>query len=95
MTPRYGRIALFGVSVLVTLTTVLGLLPMTLGLGQGGGLQAPLAITIVGGLLSATALTLVVVPVIYMLVDEAAAAGRRRFAQLGEARPASWKGDVA
>ena len=53
----------------IAMTTVLGLLPMTLGLGQGGGLQAPLAITIVGGLLSATALTLVVVPVIYMLVD--------------------------
>jgi len=44
-------------------------LPMSLGLGQGGGLQAPMAITIVGGLLSSTVLTLVVVPVIYMLVD--------------------------
>jgi len=55
--------------VMNTLTTVLGLLPMSLGLGQGGGLQAPMAITIVGGLLSSTVLTLVVVPVIYMLVD--------------------------
>lgn len=57
--------------VMNTLTTVLGLLPLSLGIGQGGGLQAPLAITIVGGLLSATALTLVVIPVIYMLVDGA------------------------
>lgn len=81
--------------VMNTLTTVLGLLPMSLGLGQGGGLQAPLAITIVGGLLSATALTLVVVPVIYMLVDRASEAGRRRLAQVLEAGQASWKGDVA
>lgn len=55
--------------VMNTLTATLGLLPLALGIGQGGGLQAPLAITIVGGLLSATALTLVVVPVIYMVVD--------------------------
>lgn len=55
--------------VMNTLTTVLGLVPMALGLGRGGGLQAPLAITIVGGLLSATLLTLVVVPVVYLLVD--------------------------
>ncbi|HEX6902998.1 MAG TPA: efflux RND transporter permease subunit [Thermoanaerobaculia bacterium] len=64
--------------VMNTLTTVLGLLPMSLGLGQGGGLQASLAITIVGGLLSATALTLVVVPVIYMLVDGGAERLRTR-----------------
>jgi HAE1 family hydrophobic/amphiphilic exporter-1 len=54
--------------VINTLTTVLGLAPLALGLGQGGNLQAPLAITIVGGLVSATLLTLVVVPVIYMLL---------------------------
>lgn len=56
--------------VMNTLTTVLGLLPLALGLGRGGGLQAPLAITIVGGLLSATALTLVVVPVLYYAVAD-------------------------
>ena len=54
--------------VINTLTTVLGLIPLALGLGQGGGLQAPLAITIVGGLVSATILTLLVVPVVYMLL---------------------------
>lgn len=64
--------------VMNTLTTVLGLLPMSLGLGQGGGLQTSLAITIVGGLLSATALTLVVVPVIYMLIDGAKGTRRGR-----------------
>jgi HAE1 family hydrophobic/amphiphilic exporter-1 len=54
--------------VMNTLTAVLGLLPLALGLGQGGGLQSPLAITIIGGLVSATALTLVVVPVVYMIL---------------------------
>jgi Cu/Ag efflux pump CusA len=67
-----------------TLTTVLGLLPMSLGLGQGGGLQTPLAITIVGGLLSATALTLVVVPVIYMLIDGAEGTRRGRLSGSAE-----------
>lgn len=55
--------------VMNTLTAVLGLLPLALGIGQGGALQAALAVTIVGGLVSATALTLLVVPVIYMEVD--------------------------
>jgi len=64
--------------VMNTLTTVLGLLPMSLGLGQGGGFQTPLAITIVGGLLSATVLTLIVVPVIYMLVDGGSGVRRGR-----------------
>lgn len=59
--------------MMTTLTTVLGLLPLALGLGAGAELQAPLAIALVGGLLSATLLTLVVVPVLYSL---AARAGR-------------------
>jgi len=44
---------------------VLGLLPLAIGLGVGAELRAPLAIAIVGGLLSATVLTLIVVPVLY------------------------------
>jgi HAE1 family hydrophobic/amphiphilic exporter-1 len=49
-------------------TTVLGLLPMALGLGEGAELRAPLAITVIFGLTIATVLTLVVVPVIYTLM---------------------------
>jgi HAE1 family hydrophobic/amphiphilic exporter-1 len=52
-----------------TSTTVLGLIPMALGLGEGAELRAPLAITVIGGLSVATVLTLVVVPVIYTLFD--------------------------
>nr|MBC8426202.1 efflux RND transporter permease subunit [bacterium] len=54
--------------VMTTATTVLGLLPMALGLGEGAELRAPLAITVIAGLLLATLLTLVVVPVVYTLI---------------------------
>jgi HAE1 family hydrophobic/amphiphilic exporter-1 len=47
-------------------TTVLGLLPMALGLGEGAELRAPLAITVISGLSIATALTLLLVPVLYL-----------------------------
>ncbi len=55
--------------LMTTATTVLGLLPMALGLGEGAELRAPLAVTVIGGLLLATALTLIVVPVIYSLMS--------------------------
>jgi HAE1 family hydrophobic/amphiphilic exporter-1 len=48
-----------------TLTTVLGLLPMALSGGEGSEIRQPLAVTIIAGLLSATVLTLVVVPALY------------------------------
>ena len=57
--------------LMTTGTTVLGLLPMALGLGEGAELRAPLAITVIGGLSVATLLTLVVIPVVYLLVDRA------------------------
>ena len=55
--------------VMTTVTTVLGLLPLALGFGSGAELRAPLAIAIVGGIVSATVLTLFVVPVVYSLVQ--------------------------
>ena len=60
--------------LMTTLTTTLGLLPLALGLGAGAELRAPLAIAIVGGLLSATLLTLFVVPVLVQLVARASSA---------------------
>jgi len=55
--------------LMTTSTTVLGLLPMALGLGEGAELRAPLAVTVISGLLLATVLTLLVVPVIYTLLS--------------------------
>jgi HAE1 family hydrophobic/amphiphilic exporter-1 len=49
------------------LTSTIGLIPIALGLGQGSELRAPLAITTIGGLLSSTFLTLVVLPCFYVL----------------------------
>jgi len=56
--------------LMTTLTTVLGLFPLALGLGEGAELRAPLAITVMGGLLVSTFLTLVVVPSAYLIADE-------------------------
>ena len=55
--------------MMTTLTTVLGLAPMALGIGQGAEMRTPMAITVIGGLLTSTLLTLLVVPVMYSLLD--------------------------
>jgi len=54
--------------LMTTLTTVLGLVPLALGLGDGGEAQAPLARAVIGGLTSSTLITLILIPVIYSLV---------------------------
>jgi HAE1 family hydrophobic/amphiphilic exporter-1 len=55
--------------VMTTLTTALGLLPMAIGFGEGAEVRTPMAITVIGGLLMSTLLTLVVIPVVYSLLD--------------------------
>ena len=57
---------------MTTLTTVLGLTPMALGLGEGAEIRAPMAIAVIGGLVLATLLTLVVIPVVYDTLDRRA-----------------------
>ena len=57
---------------MTTLTTVLGLLPMALGLGEGAEIRAPMAIAVIGGLILATLLTLVLIPVAYDTLDRKA-----------------------
>jgi HAE1 family hydrophobic/amphiphilic exporter-1 len=55
--------------LMTTLTAVLGLLPMAISGGEGAEVRAPMAITVIGGLIVSTVLTLVVIPVIYTLLD--------------------------
>jgi HAE1 family hydrophobic/amphiphilic exporter-1 len=55
--------------LMTSLTTALGLLPMAVGVGEGAEVRAPMAITVIGGLLVSTFLTLVVIPVVYSLMD--------------------------
>ncbi|MCH7664920.1 MAG: efflux RND transporter permease subunit [Acidobacteria bacterium] len=63
-----GRIRLRPI-LMTTSTTVLGLLPMAIGLGEGSELRSPMALTVIGGLLSSTALTLLLVPAVYSVLD--------------------------
>ncbi|MCZ6560248.1 MAG: efflux RND transporter permease subunit, partial [Gammaproteobacteria bacterium] len=55
--------------LMTTLTTTLGLLPMAIGFGEGAELRTPMAITVIGGLLTSTLLTLIVIPAVYSLMD--------------------------
>jgi HAE1 family hydrophobic/amphiphilic exporter-1 len=55
--------------VMTTMTTILGLVPLALGIGEGAEIRAPMAITVIGGLAVSTLLTLVVIPVVYCVMD--------------------------
>lgn len=59
--------------LMTTSTTVLGMLPLAIGLGEGAEVMRPLALTVVGGLLVSMLLTLVVIPSLYLVADKAAA----------------------
>jgi hydrophobic/amphiphilic exporter-1 (mainly G- bacteria), HAE1 family len=72
--------------IMTTVTTIFGLLPMALGIGSGAELQAPMAIVVIGGLGVATLLTLVVIPVIYLLI-EGARSGERSGAGAAAGEP--------
>lgn len=63
-----GRLRLRPI-MMTTLTTTLGLLPLALGFGEGAEMRAPMGITVIGGLLVSTLLTLIVIPVVYDLLD--------------------------
>jgi HAE1 family hydrophobic/amphiphilic exporter-1 len=73
--------------LMTTATTVLGLAPMAIGIGDGAELRTPMAIAVISGLVTSTALTLVVIPTLYDLVER----GRERLlgrAAAAEAEPA-------
>ena len=56
--------------LMTTLATILGLVPMSLGIGEGAELQAPLARVVIGGLAASTMITLVFVPTVYTIFEE-------------------------
>ncbi len=55
--------------MMTTTTTILGLLPLALGFGEGAELRMPMGITVIGGLLFSTLLTLILVPIVYDVVE--------------------------
>ena len=51
-------------------TTCVGMIPISLGLGEGGEMLAPMAISIIGGMIASTLVTLILIPVLYSVIDE-------------------------
>ncbi len=74
--------------LMTSLTTMLAMIPLAIGLGDGGEVQAPLARVVIGGLATSTLITLILIPVLYSLVKERQAAWAGQWA-LGRLRPAS------
>ena len=55
--------------LMTTLAMILGMLPLALGIGAGAELRAPMAVAVIGGLITSTVLTMVIVPLAYYLID--------------------------
>lgn len=55
--------------MMTSLTTILGLLPLTLGFGESAALRAPIAIAVIGGMITSTLLTLIIIPCYYESVE--------------------------
>jgi len=56
--------------IMTSLTTVLALLPLTIGFGESAALRAPMALAVIGGLVTSTLLTLIVIPCVYAVFDQ-------------------------
>ncbi len=67
--------------MMTTLAMIFGMLPLALALGQGAEMRAPMARAVVGGLITSTLLTLIVVPVVYTLLDDLTETLRRRWSK--------------
>jgi HAE1 family hydrophobic/amphiphilic exporter-1 len=55
--------------IMTSATTILALLPLTLGFGEGASLRSPMALAVIGGLVTSTILTLIVIPCVYSVLD--------------------------
>ena len=67
--------------LMTTLAMVFGMMPLALGLGEGAAQRAPMAHAVIGGLISSTLLTLVVVPVVLVYIDRAGQWAKKRFSR--------------
>jgi HAE1 family hydrophobic/amphiphilic exporter-1 len=65
--------------LMTTLAMIFGMLPLALALGQGAEMRAPMARAVIGGLITSTVLTLLVVPVVYTVLDDAGGWIHRRW----------------
>jgi HAE1 family hydrophobic/amphiphilic exporter-1 len=74
---RAGRTRLRPI-LMTSIATALGLVPMSLGIGEGSELQVPLARVVIGGLTTSLLITLLLVPTVYTLFEEGFAGAPRR-----------------
>ncbi|MFB5661799.1 efflux RND transporter permease subunit [Alteribacillus sp. HJP-4] len=65
--------------LMTAITTILGVFPLALGMGEGTEIQQPMGIAVIGGLVSSTFLTLFVIPVLYSLFDKETRSMNKRF----------------
>jgi HAE1 family hydrophobic/amphiphilic exporter-1 len=54
---------------MTSLTTIFALIPLTIGIGESASLRAPMALAVIGGMVSSTLLTLIVIPCVYWVFD--------------------------
>lgn len=73
--------------VMTTFAMVAGMVPTVLGLGEGSEMRVPMALAVIGGLVSSTALSLILVPVVYEFVDDWEVWLRPRLSKLVNSRP--------
>jgi HAE1 family hydrophobic/amphiphilic exporter-1 len=71
--------------LMTALTTIFGLIPLALGFGEGGEAQSPMARAVIGGLISSTFITLVLIPVIYSIFEKR----RHRTEEIADAQATS------
>ena len=81
-----GRIRLRPI-IMTTAAMVFGMMPLALAIGAGAEQRAPMARAVIGGLITSTLLTLVVVPVMYTLLEDSVAYVRRQVPALLRRRP--------
>ena len=83
-----GRVRLRPI-LMTTLAMIFGMLPLALGLGEGGEQRSPMGQAVIGGVITSGLLTLVVVPVIYTYLDDLAGWARRMFSGRKQAATAA------
>ena len=74
---------------MTTLAMIFGMIPLSLGLGEGSEQRAPMGQAVIGGVITSSLLTLVVVPVIYTYMDDLAAWAKRQFGKGDRTRSAA------
>lgn len=87
-----GRVRLRPI-LMTAAATVIGMLPIAMAMSEGGETRAPMAVCVIGGMITSTVLTLIVIPSVYLLSERMIARLSGVWVQLGGARPDAETGD--